>query len=68
MFEPNKNKIPVWINKYSESTPKMLGVRMRLFTTVWKSIVANAIAMPVTIIAVTDKARLVKAYCQRFGK
>jgi hypothetical protein len=34
-----------------ESNPKMLGVRILLFVTVWKITVENAIAQPTTMMA-----------------
>ena len=40
-------------NKYSESSPIMLGVKIRLCVIVWKMTVEYAIATPVIAIAIT---------------
>jgi hypothetical protein len=51
LCEPKKKTTNVWINKYKESSPKMLGVKIRLFVIVWKIIDENAMQPPVRHIA-----------------
>ena len=62
--EPKIYTINVCRNKYSESSPRILGVKIRLLVIVWKITDENAMAPPVKIIAATFSILRGSVYCQ----
>ena len=54
---PRKKIVEVWIARYRDSNPRIEGVMMRLFATVWKATVAMPWHTATMAIARTAKAR-----------
>ena len=54
---PRKKIVEVWIARYRDSNPRIEGVMMRLFATVWKATVAMPWHTATMAIARTTKAR-----------
>ena len=63
---PRKKIVEVWIARYRDSNPRIEGVMIRLFATVWKATVAMPWHTATMAIARTAKARL-RASLQKTG-